>query len=84
MSFDFLYVDFGANFTFKDAFDFTSIGSGPFEYDNISCEFSDERMLWLQQCIHQKKHVANHTYSFKNIKKSCWYQYFMRRGRTQE
>ncbi len=84
MSFDFLDVDFGADFTFKDAFDFDCIGSGSFEYNNISCEFSDEHMLWLQQCIRQKKHMANCTYSFENIEKSCWYQYFMRRGRTQE
>ncbi len=32
MSFDFLDVDFGADFTVEDAFDFASIGSGSFEY----------------------------------------------------
>jgi hypothetical protein len=84
MSFDFLDVDFSADFTFKDAFDFDSIVSGSFEYNNISCEFSDERMLRLQHCIRQKKHVANCTYHFKNIQKLCWYQYFTRHGRTQE
>jgi hypothetical protein len=84
MSFNFLDMDFGADFTFEDAFDFTSIGSGLFEYDNISCEFSDERMLQLQQCIRQKKRITNHTYSFENINKSCWYKYFTRHGRTQE
>ncbi len=84
MSFDFLYVDFGADFTFEDAFDFASIGSRSFEYDNESCKFSDECMLQLQQCICQKKHVTNHTYHFENIEKLCWYQYFTRRGRTQE
>ena len=41
-------VDFIANSKFKDACDFDSIGSGSFEYDNVSCEFSDERMLRLQ------------------------------------
>jgi hypothetical protein len=51
MSFDFLDVDFGADFTFKDAFDFASIGSGSFEYNDVSCKFSDECMLQLQQCI---------------------------------
>ncbi len=68
MSFDFLDVDFGADFTFKDAFDFASIGPGSFEYDNVSCEFSDEHMLWLQWRICQKKQVANRTYHFENIK----------------
>ncbi len=63
MSLDFLDVDFGADFTFKDAFDFASIGSGSFEYDNVSCEFSDEPMLRLQQRIRQKKRVANCTSS---------------------
>jgi hypothetical protein len=43
--FDFLGVDFGAAFTFEDAFDFDSVCSGSFEYDNISCEFYAERML---------------------------------------
>jgi hypothetical protein len=84
MSFDFLDVDFGADFTFKETFDFDSVGSGSFDYDNLSWEFSDERMLWLQRRIRQKKHAANCTYHFENIKKSCWYRYFTRRGRTQE
>jgi hypothetical protein len=84
MSFDFLDVDFGADFTFEDAFDFASIGSGSFKYDNVSCEFSDECMLRLQRRIHQKKHVANRTYHFENIKRSCWCQYFTRHRRTQE
>ena len=39
-NFDFIGTEFGADFTFEDAFDFDSIGSGAFEYDNISCEFS--------------------------------------------
>jgi hypothetical protein len=82
MSFDFLDLDFGADFTFEDAFDVASIGSGSFEYDNVSCKFSDERILRLQQFIRQKKRVANRTYHFENIKILCWYQYFMRRGRT--
>ncbi len=41
-------MDFGADFSFKDAFDFASIGSGSFEYNNVSCKFSDEHMLRLQ------------------------------------
>jgi hypothetical protein len=72
MSFDFLDVDFGADFTFEDAFDF-AIGSGSFEYDNLSCKFSDELMLRLQRHICQKKHAADCTFHFENIKKSCWY-----------
>jgi hypothetical protein len=84
MSFEFLDVDFGADFMFKDAFDFASIGSGSFEYNNVSCEFSDEHMLRLQQRIRQKEHVANCTYHFENNKKLCWYQYFTRHRRTQE
>jgi hypothetical protein len=40
---DFLDADFGADFTYGDAFDFDSISSGSFEYSNVSCEFSVER-----------------------------------------
>ncbi len=83
-AFDFLDVDFGADFTFKNAFDFASIGSGSFEYNNVSCEFFDECMLWLQQCIRCKKRLANCTYHFENIKKLCWYRYFTCCGRMQE
>jgi hypothetical protein len=39
-NFDFIGKDFVADFMFGDAFDFDSIDSGAFEYDNISCEFS--------------------------------------------
>ncbi len=38
-AFDFFDPDFGAYFTFRDAFDFDSISSGSFKYDNVSCEF---------------------------------------------
>ncbi len=48
-NFDFLGIEFAAAFTFEDAFDFDSIGSGAFEYNNISCELSVERMLWRRQ-----------------------------------
>jgi hypothetical protein len=44
-NFNFLGVDFGAAFTSDDAFDFDSVCSGAFEYNNIPCEFSAERML---------------------------------------
>ena len=41
---DFLDAGFDADFTYGgDAFDFGSISSGSFEYDNVSCEFSVER-----------------------------------------
>ena len=41
---DFLDAGFGADFTYGDAFDFNSISSGSFEYDNVSCELSvDQR-----------------------------------------
>jgi hypothetical protein len=42
-AFDFSDPDFGAYFTFRDAFDFDSISSWSFEYNNVSCEFSVER-----------------------------------------
>ena len=48
--FDFLGVDFGAAFTFEDAFDFGSVCSRAFEYDNISCEFFAQRMLQRRRC----------------------------------
>ena len=40
---DFLDAGFDADFTYGYAFDFDSISSGSFEYDNVSCEFSVER-----------------------------------------
>ncbi len=54
-NFDFIEMDFGADFTLKDAFDFDSIDSGAFEYDNISCESSVERVLRLQQRNRRKR-----------------------------
>jgi hypothetical protein len=75
---DFLDANFGADFTYGDAFDFDSIGSGSFEYDNVSCEFSVEHRQ--QRC--QKKHwtVISHGTGGIDIpakwrdslKASCW------------
>ncbi len=77
-AFDFLDPDFGAYFTFKYAFDFNSISSGSFKYDNVSCEFSVE----LRQCRRQKKRWKNHMFQLKNVKKSCYTHYFTRIGLT--
>ena len=41
----FLDADFGVNFTYGDAFDFESISSRAFKYNNVLCEFSVERRL---------------------------------------
>jgi hypothetical protein len=76
-NFDFIGMDFGAIFTFKDAFDFDSIDSGAFEYDYISCEISVERMLQLRQ-RNRRKHQNNCVFCKENIKKSRWYRYFTR------
>ncbi len=54
-NFDFIGMDFGADFTFEDAFDFNSIDSGAFEYDNISCEFS-VKSVWRQRQRNRRKH----------------------------
>jgi hypothetical protein len=70
---DFLDADFGADFTYGDAFDFDSISSGSFEYDNVSCEFSVERRR--RRC--RKKQRTNRVFRLENINKSCWYRYFM-------
>jgi hypothetical protein len=76
-NFNFLGVDFGAAFAFKDTFDFDSVCSGAFEYNNISCEFSAERML--QQFRHNRRDQRPNRVCFKeNVKKSCWYRYFTR------
>jgi hypothetical protein len=42
---EFLGTNFGIDFTYGDAFDFESISSWAFEYNNVSCEFSVERRL---------------------------------------
>ena len=42
---EFLDANFGVNFTYGDAFDFESICSWAFEYNNVLCEFSVERRL---------------------------------------
>ena len=57
-NFNFIGTDCGADFTFKDAFDFNSIDSGVFEYDNKSCEFSVESVWWQRQC-NRRKHQKN-------------------------
>ena len=82
-NFDFIGTEFGADFTFEDAFDFDSIGSGAFEYDNISCESSVERMLWLRR-RNRRKRQNNRVFCKENVKKSCWYRYFTRPGLTRE
>ena len=40
---DFLDAGFDADFGYGNAFNFDSISSGSFEYNNVSCEFSVER-----------------------------------------
>ena len=52
---NFLDADFDADFTYGAAFDFNSIRSGSFEYDNVSCEFSIEH----RRCRRRKKHRTN-------------------------
>jgi hypothetical protein len=76
-NFNFLGVDFGAAFAFKDTFDFDSVCSGAFEYNNISCEFSAERML--QRCWRNRRDQQPNRVFFKeNVKKLCWYRFFTR------
>ncbi len=82
-SFDFIWTDFGADFTFEGAFDFDSIDSGAFDYNNISCEFSVEHVLWLRQC-NRRKHRNICIFCKENVKKSCWYRYFIRPGLTRK
>ena len=77
---EFLDATFGVDFTYGDAFDFESISSWAFEYDNVSCEFSVERRLHRRR----KKCRTNHIFRFENLKKSCWYQYFTRPGVMRE
>jgi hypothetical protein len=77
--FDVLRVNFGAAFTFKDAFDFDSVYSGAFEYNNISCEFSAECMLQQRQ-RNRRERQPNCVFFKENVKKSCWYRYFTRPG----
>ena len=77
---EFLDATFGVDFTYGDAFDFESISSWAFEYDNSSCEFSVEHRLRRRR----KKRRTNSVFWFENIKKSCWYGYFTRPGVTWE
>jgi hypothetical protein len=77
---EFLDATFGVDFTYGDAFDFESISSWAFEYDNVSCEFSVERRL--RRC--RKKCRTNCVFRFENMKKSCWYRYITRPGVTRE
>ena len=77
---DFLDAGFGADFTYGDAFDFNSIRSGSFEYDNVSCEFSVES----RRCRSRKKRWTNQVFRLENIKKLCWYRYFTHPGLTRE
>ena len=78
---DVLDAGFGADFTYRDAFDFDSISSGgSFEYDNVSCEFSVEH----RRCRSRKKRRTNRVFRLKKLNKSCWYRYFTRPGLTRE
>ncbi len=58
------FFDFGVDFTFGDAFDFESISSWAFEYNNVLCEFSVERRLRRRQ----KKRRTNRVFQFKDVK----------------
>ena len=60
----FLDAGFGADFTYGDAFDFDSISSGSFEYDNVSCECSVER----RQRRSQKKRWMNRVFNSRTLK----------------
>ena len=60
----FLDAKFGVNFTYRDAFDFETISSWAFEYNNILCEFSVERRLRRRQ----KKRRTNRVFRFENVK----------------
>jgi hypothetical protein len=82
-NFDFIGTDFGADFTFEDAFDFDSIDSGAFEYDNLSCKFS-VKSVWRQRQRNRRKRQKNCVFCKENVKKSCWYQYFTRPELTRE
>jgi hypothetical protein len=77
---DFLDARFDADFTYGDAFDFDSMSSGSFEYDNVSCEFSVEH----RQRRSRKKQRTNRVFRLENIKKSCWYRYFTCPGLTRD
>ena len=79
-SVEFLDATFGVDFTYGNAFDFESISSSAFEYDNVSCEFSVELRLRRRQ----KKRRTNHVFRLENVKKSCWYRYFTGPGLTRE
>jgi hypothetical protein len=82
-NFDFIGTDFGADFTFEDAFDINSIDSGAFEYNNISCEFS-VKSVWRQRQRNRRKRHKNRVFCKENVKKSCWYWYFTRPGLTRK
>ena len=82
-NFNFLGVDFGDAFTFEDAFDFDSVCSGAFEYNNVSCEFSAEHML-QQHWRNRRVQRPNRVFVKENVKKSCWYRYFTRPGLIRE
>jgi hypothetical protein len=77
--FDFLGVDFGAAFTFEDAFDFDSVCLGAFEYGNISCEFSAELML-QRRWRNRRERQPNRVFFKENVKRLCWYWYFTQPG----
>ncbi len=55
---EFFDATFGVNFTCGDAFDFETISSWAFEYDNVSYEFSVEHRL--RRC--QKKRRTNRVF----------------------
>ena len=70
-NFDFLGMDFGAYFTFKNACNSNSINAGAFEYNYISCEFSVERKLRLWHRNRMKRQNIR-VFCKENVKKSCW------------
>ena len=55
---NFLDAEFGVDFTYRDAFDFKSMSSWGFEYNNVLCDFSVERRLRRRR----KKRWTNHVF----------------------
>ena len=55
-------MDFGAEFSFGSAFGGASVDSESFDYDNISCEYSVERMIRLRRRRRRRKRRPNRMY----------------------
>ncbi len=85
---DFLhYFDFTAEFDFGLEFSSAPVAAyfaGDVDYDGISVTCIHDDVSTPGDASGRKKRIPNHQYRICSVRKSCWYQNFLKPGETRE